>query len=114
MHQITESRIMRDSGPERLGSTRPNRAQCSPPESESSPERIMPANTAPHSTRSNSQKLIRLDEIRVESYTGPDRRCGDRRSNSDRRTEVRFDLSNSDRRSKPGRRSTDGVALYAR
>jgi|TARA_R100000005_G_scaffold96452_2_gene83450 hypothetical protein len=45
-------------------------------------------------------------------YTGPDRRRLDRRSNTDRRSTVRFDPQNEDRRTVAGRREDDTVLRF--
>ena len=42
------------------------------------------------------QRIARLTA--KPTYVGPERRKADRRSNADRRTNVRFDLNNTDRR----------------
>jgi hypothetical protein len=42
-----------------------------------------------------------------EKYMGMERRRGNRREAKDRRTDVRFDLTNSDRREAQGRRKDD-------
>lgn len=41
-------------------------------------------------------------------YTGPEQRREQRRKNSDRRVEIRFELDNENRRKNKGRRSADG------
>ena len=51
------------------------------------------------------QRIARLTA--KPTYIGPERRKGDRRSNADRRENVRFEVNNTDRRKNFGRRSTD-------
>jgi hypothetical protein len=46
-----------------------------------------------------------------EKYKGPERRRDDRRANQERRIEVRFDLTATDRRENPGGRRTDDVSV---
>jgi hypothetical protein len=46
-----------------------------------------------------------------EKYIGRERRRGNRRIQSERRSEVRFDLSNADRRQKPGGRRDDDAQI---
>jgi hypothetical protein len=45
-----------------------------------------------------------------EKYLGPENRRVNRRQSIDRREEVRFEVSASDRRVNPGRRSDDAIA----
>ncbi len=51
------------------------------------------------------QRIARLTT--TPTYIGPERRREDRRSNTDRRESVRFEVNNADRRKNFGRRSTD-------
>ena len=46
-----------------------------------------------------------------EKYQGPERRKENRRESSDRRGEVRFELTSSDRRQNPGGRRSDDVSV---
>lgn len=48
----------------------------------------------------------------TQRYTGPERRKINRRSGSDRRNEVRFDLNSRDRRQNPGRRKDDKTPSF--
>jgi hypothetical protein len=48
-----------------------------------------------------------LDQDGEKKYTGPERRKGNRRSGSERRTEVRFEINKQDRRQAQGRRKGD-------
>ncbi len=45
-------------------------------------------------------------------YNGIERRMSFRRQNEDRRGEVRFELTNSDRRENPGRRKGDNRPVF--
>ena len=42
------------------------------------------------------------------TYTGPDQRREQRRKNTDRREDIRFEPGKDDRRKSAGRRKTDG------
>jgi hypothetical protein len=46
-----------------------------------------------------------------DKYTGPERRRDDRRANQERRIEVRFELTASDRRENPGGRRQGDVSV---
>ena len=48
------------------------------------------------------------DFIESDNYEGPSRREGQRRINTDRRTDIRFEPGKEDRRKNAGRRKGDG------
>lgn len=52
------------------------------------------------------------DEDGELKYTGPERRKSNRRTNKDRRTEVRFDPTKQDRRKNQGRRKDDNTPKF--
>jgi len=52
------------------------------------------------------------DDLHTKKYTGPERRRNDRRQQADRRGDVRFEVSSSDRRQKIGRRHTDAAPKF--
>jgi hypothetical protein len=52
-------------------------------------------------------KADQKDEDGKKKYLGPERRKDNRRSQTDRRGEVRFDVNSNDRRESSGRRKDD-------
>ena len=56
--------------------------------------------------------LFESKDPESESYKGAERRRGHRRSNGDRRQEMRFELDKSDRRENPGRRAEDKTPKF--
>ncbi|GAA4501919.1 hypothetical protein [Pseudaeromonas paramecii] len=47
-------------------------------------------------------------------YTGPERRRGERRQQTDRRKDIRWEPDKEDRRQSPGRRKDDELLPYWR
>lgn len=60
-----------------------------------------------------TQSLAGVDEICIDGYSQPERRKDNRRSHTDRRLGVRFDLTSIGRRQNPGRRDNDKYNLYS-
>ncbi len=53
------------------------------------------------------------DETKPAKYLGPEGRRGNRRTTTERRAEVRFELNSADRRVKTGRREDDvSITFY--
>lgn len=67
----------------------------------------MSSTKAVFGARDLSAAATRVESLSSQNYTGRNRRSTNRRQGEDRRADVRFETESSDRRSHPGRRSTD-------
>lgn len=63
-------------------------------------------------TRDPDACISDLEEETEKTYLGDERRKSDRRTQEERRSEVRFDLNSSDRRTGEGRRKEDLVPQF--
>jgi hypothetical protein len=72
----------------------------------------MPQDKAVFGSHDTSPVTYDTEDPHSRKYGGPERRRNDRRQEADRRGDVRFDLSDSDRRQKVGRRHSDAATKF--
>lgn len=72
----------------------------------------MPAERVSFYVRDRERFVLGVTEPAKKRYTGVERRMEGRRKSRDRRVDVRFNLSKSDRRETDGRREDDALPKF--
>jgi hypothetical protein len=72
----------------------------------------MPPDKALFGSRETSPISSEINDVHAKNYMGQERRRVDRRQQTDRRDDVRFEMNSSDRRQKEGRRHNDAAPKF--
>jgi hypothetical protein len=72
----------------------------------------MPPDKALFGSREASPISSEINDVHAKKYMGQERRRVDRRQQTDRRDDVRFEMNSSDRRQKEGRRHNDAAPKF--
>jgi hypothetical protein len=72
----------------------------------------MPPDKALFGSRETSPISSEINDVHAKKYMGQERRRVDRRQQTDRRDDVRFEMNSSDRRQKEGRRHNDAAPKF--
>jgi hypothetical protein len=72
----------------------------------------MPPDKALFGSRETSPISSEINDVHAKKYMGQERRRVDRRQQTDRRDDVRFEVNSSDRRQKEGRRHNDAAPKF--
>ena len=72
----------------------------------------MPPDKALFGSRETSPISSEINDVHAKKYMGQERRRVDRRQQTDRRDDVRFEVNTSDRRQKEGRRHNDAAPKF--
>jgi hypothetical protein len=72
----------------------------------------MPPDKALFGSRETNPISSEINDVHAKKYMGQERRRVDRRQQTDRRDDVRFEMNSSDRRQKEGRRHNDAAPKF--